>query len=255
VAVQDDTGEVEGMNGYRRRGGTPSSVTGGSGPIRLSTSGLILIAVDEIGDPGIHTPDDPSLVLTATVMDGPIPFGDISKKYRRLWKKPELKAHDACPTDREIVIREISALGPEIYAVFIDKNSENNPSWWQITKNRKTVYRRMLSELMDETFSKTKRDRFTVVLDRNSYIKDGVGERIVMDSAARIGKKVIECCVEDSMSGTHCDLIQTNDFIPRETRDRIRGKEGECKLNIIVKRLSERNEEERMPVQSVIPPT
>jgi len=90
---------------------------------------------------------------------------------------------------------------------------------------------------MDETFEKTGKDNFTVVLDSNRALGGGLGEKIVEGSATEHKKNLIKCTVENSTYGEHRDLIQTVDSIAREIRDRIRGKEAHYGLKIKPKRL------------------
>ncbi|MCL2606944.1 MAG: hypothetical protein FWD92_00045 [Methanomassiliicoccaceae archaeon] len=208
---------------------------------RKIADNTITIIVDEIGDPGLDTPDDPDFVMTASVVIQPIQFSNISAKYRKLWKKSELKSRYSTPEERDIVISDASELDPKSNAVFIRKTSGDNPKWWRESKNRDTAYRETLSELMDDTFGSTADDGFIVVLDRHKAITGGHGERIVEESAKVKNKKVKKCYVEDSAAGERRDILQTNDFIPREAREIIRGEKETSKLNINIRRITSKN--------------
>jgi len=203
------------------------------------------IIIDESGDAGKDTPDDPTFTYAATITDRPILFGYIAIKFRHLFrnrlKTGELKAIDLTPEQREEILGDISDLNPEIHAVQIDKYAEDNPDWWSNNRNRKWPFRETLSELMDKTFGATKKDNFHIIVDHNDQIKNGIGEKIVLDSAIRTNKNVIECHVKDSEEKEYGDLIQAIDVIPREVRDRMTGKKGGPNLNIRAERLTDKN--------------
>ena len=140
---------------------------------------IITINVDAIGDPGFGTPDDPDLVMAATITKKPIQFGNISAKYRKLWKKPELKSRYSTPEERDIVISDISELDTKTNVVFIDKTAGDNPKWWRESNNRDIAFRETLSELMDDTFGSTDDDGFIVVVDIHKALKGGHGKKLL----------------------------------------------------------------------------
>jgi len=195
------------------------------------------IIVDAIGDPGLNTPNDPFFIITSTIIEQPVDFGEISKKYREEWNKSELKAGGLKRGRKKKVLNDASALNPDIRAVFIDKNADDNPLWWNEPKNRKRPHYRTLSELMDETFSQTDKDDFFVIVDNHQDLEGGIGEGIVKESAERNNKTLINCVVDDSEEGDFKDLLQTNDFIPRELFDRIRDNKPNSEIKIWQKRL------------------
>ena len=197
----------------------------------------ITIIVDAIGDPGLNTPHDPFFIIAATITEQPVEFGKISKKYREEWNKKELKAGDLKRGRKRTALNEISSVDTDIQAIFIDKNADDNPRWWNEPKNRKRAHYRALSELMDETFGQTGGDNFFVVVDSHQDLEDGVGEGIVKESAERKNKTLIYCVVDNSEEGDFKDLLQTNDFIPRELMDRMRDNKPNSDITIKQKRL------------------
>ncbi|MCL2712402.1 MAG: hypothetical protein FWD37_03900 [Methanomassiliicoccaceae archaeon] len=198
---------------------------------------MVTIIVDEIGDPGLDTPNDPDFFMTATIIEKPTLFGRISAKFREQFGRTELKSKDINRSKRGRVLKEISELDLDVYAVYIDKGADDNPEWWTKTFDRRPVFRMTLSELMDETFSKTEKNYFFVIIDSNQDIMDGVGEQIVKGSAKNNNKDIINVKVEDSTDETYGDLIQTNDVIPREARDRKRGRKERHGIRINIRRL------------------
>jgi len=201
------------------------------------THNMVTIIVDEIGDPGLDTPNDPDFFMTATIIEKPTLFGRISAKFREQFGRTELKSKDINRSKRGRVLKEISELDLDVYAVYIDKGADDNPEWWTKTFDRRPVFRMTLSELMDETFSKTEKNYFFVIIDSNQDIMDGVGEQIVKGSAKNNNKDIINVKVEDSTDETYGDLIQTNDVIPREARDRKRGRKERHGIRINIRRL------------------
>jgi len=225
-----------------------------------------IIIVDEIGDVGEDTPDDPTFTYSATITKKPSLFGYIAIKFRTKFRDRlvdgELKASALYPNQREEILTDISELDPEIHAIQIDKNAKDNPKWWSQKIDRKWIFRETLAELMDETFSETEDDDFIIIVDHNDHIKNETGKTIVKRASERNKKNVIDCKVKDSKNKEYdsairghghqpeselsrnkeySDLIQANDVIPREVRDREKGKKDGQKLNIKTKRLTINN--------------
>jgi hypothetical protein len=200
-----------------------------------------VMSVDEIGDPGRDALNDPHFGLTSAITEYPSPFEDIARMFLERWSYTELKAKDASPEERDAVLNRISEEWHETYTVYIDKNAEDNPYWWKKYDNRNSVYRRVLRELMDHTFSATENDDLLVILDEHDAIIKGQGEQIIMDSAKRNGKNVIACYAESSQHGEHGHILQATDFLPRGIRDMINGKANTFSLNISPKRLTRDN--------------
>lgn len=201
----------------------------------------ITIIIDEIGNPGLDPFDDPYFIISAAVIKNPIEFGEISRVYRKRWNREELKSKTSTPYERAMVISEISKLDHRVNVVYIDKNANDNPKWYTESRNRNIAYRNTLSELMDDTFGSTVGNEFIILLDNHHALRDGHGERIIEDSAKPRSKKVRECHIEDSKTGEHRNLSQTNDFIPREAKEIIRGGKETSALDINIRRITQGN--------------
>ena len=197
----------------------------------------LTVIVDEIGDPGVEPLDNPDFIMSSVIIDDLESFGNISKKYRELWKRAELKAKTSTSEERDTIITEIMNLDHDVHSVYIDKRADDNPVWWKSTKNRDIVYRRTLSELMNETLSKTEGAEFTIILDRHKAIIDGRGKKTIEEATPDKMKNIIDVFVSDSTGGMHRDFIQTNDYIPREARELVRGEKTTSKINMNIKRI------------------
>jgi len=193
---------------------------------------------DETGTPDRSSEGNRIFGVGATLTKNASAFGSISKNERKKLGKKEMKHRNSTSETKEKIESEISKVDHEITLIYVDKTDSDNPRWWNKKGKRSGAQKKMLQKTAEEVMG-GKEDDYIVVIDNHTMYKPNEACGIVKKAAKKKGKNVVRCYVEDSETGAHKDLLQTNDFaIGIAGKEAKTGKKNSLKIKI--KRLTRR---------------
>jgi len=166
---------------------------------------------DETGSPHRSSESDNVFGIGVTLTKDASEFGNISKNARNKLKGKEMKYRRSSSEMKEEMEIKISKVDHETTLVYVDKSASDNPRWWNRSEKRSEAQKKILQEAAEEVMSGIE-DDYIVVIDDNHVYKPDEACDIVRKAARKKGKTVVGCYQEDSATGTHRDLLQTNDF-------------------------------------------
>jgi len=166
---------------------------------------------DETGSLNKSSDGDKAFGIGVTLTKNASAFGNISKNERKKLRKKEMKYNRSSLETKRNMESKISKIDHETTLVYVDKTASDNPRWWNKKRKRSDAQKKILQIAAEEVMS-GKEDNYVVVIDDNTLYKPGEACGIVRKTAKRKGKNITRCYTEDSKTGVHKDLLQTNDF-------------------------------------------
>ena len=175
---------------------------------------IAVVIIDETGNDGLNELE-PIFATGATIFDNKRKFGNISRMRRLRTGVKELKYKDAPTPTKQHMNKKLETIEYKTIGVYIDKEADNNPEWWIKEDDRHTPHVKMIEELAKDLVEENVNE---VVIDRHysyNYGEKGKhqAEKIIKEALEMANKPLDYIKEEDSETGKHRNLLQTNDFV------------------------------------------
>jgi len=181
----------------------------------------VTVIIDESGNPGLND-SERIYLIGATILADTKVFGDISKMKREELKTNELKYRDAPRETKIEVLVQLDGAFHLVVCVYLDKTADDNPPWWLKYKNARGKQQLKMVEEIAKDLMEEDVDRLVIIIDDHSAYKESLASDILRRAADEAGKQWCYIEQEDSKTGDHKDLIQTNDILIGTIRKNIR---------------------------------